>query len=153
MMLERHHREHGGIAGGPDRHGLACAHAGGNAHEPVSFDACLLAKAAEMRLPTPPAIEDHPIASLPGGMARRFDCSCEIDSGNHRKATHDRRLAGDRKSILVVERRPFDMDGDVAVHEIVFIEISKPDLLAGLAFLDHNRFESCHDWLRTTDNG
>ncbi len=78
-------------------------------------------------------------------MSGGFDCSGEIDPGNHGKASHDRRLTGDCQSILVVERGPLDAHVDVAIHEIGFVEIDKSDLLAGLGFLDHDGFHQRPD--------
>ena len=48
------------------------------------------------------------VAGLPLRMRGLFDGAGEIDAGDHREAPHHRRLAGDGKAILVVQRRPFD---------------------------------------------
>ena len=84
-------------------------------------------------------------------MAGGFNRSGEIDPGDHGKAAHHRRLAGDRKPVLVVERRPFDAHIDIAVHEIAGIEVGEGGLLAGLTLLDHDGFEFGHQ--TTEDRG
>ena len=81
-----------------------------------------------MGLAQAPAVEDHLVAGFPLGMGRGLDGSRQIDAGNHGKAAHHRRLAGDRKTVLVIERRPLGADGDVAIHEIALVEIGEAGL-------------------------
>jgi len=50
------------------------------------------------------------------------------DAGDHGKAAHHRRLAGDGKTVLVIERRPLGADRDVAIHEIALVEIGEAGL-------------------------
>src|SRR5262249_42063047 len=97
--------------------------------------------AAEMRLAHAPAVEHDTVARLPFGMARTLDHAGEIDPRNHREAAHDRRLPGDRKPILVVYRRPFDRDRDVAVHQVLLVEIDESDALALLGLVDADCLE------------
>ena len=49
-----------------------------------------------------------------------------------------------REAVLVIHRRPFDRDGDVAVHQILFVEIGKPHRLAVLGLIDDDRLECRH---------
>ena len=78
-----------------------------------------------------------------------FHCGCddcldgagEIDAGDHRKAPHHRRLAGDGEAVLVVQRRPFDADGDVAVHQFGFVELRERDGGAFFGLVDPDRLE------------
>src|SRR5262249_22306324 len=100
-----------------------------------------LGMAAEMRLAHAPAVEHDTVARLPFGMARTLDHAGEIDPRNHREAAHDRRLPGDRKPILVVDRRPFDRDRDVAVHQVLLVEIDESDVLALLGLVNADGFE------------
>src|SRR5262249_55567444 len=102
------------------------------------------AVSAEMRLAQAPAVEDHLIARFPFGMARGLDRARKVDAGDHWESPHDRRLTGDGEAVLVVERRPFDADRDVALHEVTLIEIGERGLRAGLRFFDHDRLESRH---------
>jgi len=95
-------------------------------------------------LPASPAVEDHLVSGLPFGIGRGLDRAGEIDSRNHRKAAHHRNLAGDRQAILVIERRPFDPDGDVTLHQIALIEIGEAGFRPGLGLLDHDRLERRH---------
>ena len=142
--LQRHHRQHGGIAGGADGHGFAGAHAVRQPHQPVALDARLLRIAAEVGLAAAPAVEDHLIAGFPAGMRRGLHRAGEIDAGDHREAAHHRRFAGDREPVLVIHRRPIHGDGDVPVHQILLVEIGEPDRLSGLALIDDDRLESAH---------
>ncbi len=86
--------------------------------QPVALDASHCRIAAEMGLANAPAIEQHLVAGLVVGMVRRCDRTGEIDAGHERKTPHDRRLARHRQSVLVIDRRPLDRDGHVAIHEI-----------------------------------
>src|SRR5581483_10088590 len=70
-----------------------------------------------------PAGADHLVAGLPGGMRGLRDGAGEIDPGDHGKAPDHRRLAGDGETIFVIERRPFDGDDDIAIHQLGFIEL------------------------------
>jgi hypothetical protein len=79
-------------------------------------------------------------------MRRRFHNAGEIDASDHREAPHHRRLAGDGEAVFVIQRRIFDADGDVAVHQIFPVEIGKRDRLAGFRFVDDDGFESGHSY-------
>ena len=46
----------------------------------------------------------------------------------------------DGETVFVIHRRPFDSDGDVAVHQIFLIEIGEPHRLPGPGLVDD-------DWL------
>ena len=91
-----------------------------------------------------PAIEDDLVAWFPVRMRRRFHRTGEVDAGDHREAAHHRRLAGDGEAVLVIHRRIFDPDGDVAVHQILVVEIGDPHRLAGRRLVDDDGFESTH---------
>jgi len=73
-----------------------------------------------------------------------FHRAGEIDAGNHRKTANDGRFAGDREPVLVIHRRPFDAHGDVAFHQIGFVEIGEADLLPAITLFDHNSLECRH---------
>ena len=144
VLFQRHHRQHRGVAGGADRHGIARGHRGRQAHEPVALHPRLLGIGAEMGLAEPPTVEDHLVAGLPVGMGGFLHRAGEIDPGDHRPAPHHRRLAGERKAVLVVDGGIRDPDVDVAFHQIGFVEIRERDLLAAVGFLDHDCFETRH---------
>src|SRR5207249_121818 len=108
------------------------------------LDPRLFGIAAEMRLAHTPAVDNDLVARLPLRMRRRLDRAREIDAGDHRKAAHDRRLAGDRETILVVHGRPFDPNGDVALHQIGFVEIGEADPLSAVTLLDYDGLECRH---------
>ena len=80
-----------------------------------------------MGLAHAPAVADHLVAGFPGRVRRHLDGACEIDAGDHGKAPHHRRLAGDGEAVFIVQRRPFDGDGDVAVHQFGFVELRQRD--------------------------
>ena len=123
MLFQREHRKHRGEAGGTDRHRVARRHPHRQAHQPIALDARLLGVSAEMSLTHTPAGADHLVAGLPLRMRRLLDGAREVDACDHREAPHDRRLAGDGKAILVVQRGPFDPHGDVALHQFGFVEL------------------------------
>src|SRR5437763_10527628 len=89
-------------------------------------------------------------------MSRALNSAGEIDAWNHWEAAHHRRLPGDGQPILIIEGRPLDGHGDVAVHQVGFIEIGETNLRTDFRFLDDDRFESGHAltrWQRTDDRG
>ena len=141
MLFQRQHRQHRGVAGGADRHRVARRHALGQPHQPVALDAGLLGIGAEMGLAHAPAVADHLVAGLPLRMRGLFDGAGEIDAGDHRETPHHRRLAGDGKAILVVQRRPFDRDGDVAFHQFGFVELGERGGGALVRLVDPDRLE------------
>jgi hypothetical protein len=77
-------------------------------------------------------------------MGRGLDHAAEIDARDHGEAAHHGRLAAHREAILVIDRRPFDTDGHVAVHQFVLVEIGEADGLARIALVDADRPEHCH---------
>ena len=96
---------------------------------------------AEMGLAQAPAVEDDLVAGLPGGMRRGFDRAGEIDAGDHREAAHHRRLAGDRKPVLVVHRRPFDATVTSPSIRSFSSKSVSADGLAVFRLVDHDRLE------------
>jgi hypothetical protein len=74
-----------------------------------------------------------------------LDRAGEIDAGDHREATHHRRLAGQREAVLVVQRRPFDTDGDVAVHQFRVVELGQCGGGTLVRLVDPDCLERCHD--------
>src|SRR5262245_1747380 len=78
-------------------------------------------------------------------MRRTLDRTGEIDARDHRPAPHDRCLTGEGETILVVDGRPFDADGDVALHQIGFIEVGERDRLTALRLLDHDCLQGRQD--------
>ena len=82
-----------------------------------------------MRLADAPAVEDDPVALAPVGMVGSDHRSGEIDARNQRPAAHDRRLAGDGQTVLVVDRRRLDRDGDVTLHQIGVGQVDDIDRL------------------------
>ncbi len=68
----------------------------------------------------------------------------EINAGNHRKAANHRSLSRDRKPVLVIDRRIFDADGHVAVHQVGFVKIGERSFGAALRLLDHDCLERSH---------
>src|SRR5262249_3821180 len=94
-----------------------------------------------------PAVEDHLVARFPIGMRGALDGASKIDARDHRPSPHHRRLSGQSKAVLIVDGRPFDADGDVAVHEVGLVEIGQRNPLAAVCLLDHDRLECRHTLL------
>jgi len=80
-------------------------------------------------------------------MGGLLDGPGEVDAGDHGKAPYHRRLAGDGKAVLVVQRRPFDGNGDVALHQLGFVELGKRRCGALVGLVDPDRLERCQDEL------
>jgi len=70
-----------------------------------------------------------------------FDGAGKIDTGDHREAAHHRRLAGDGKTVLVIQRRPLDAHGDVALHQFGFVELCQRDSRTLFRLVDADRLE------------
>ena len=65
----------------------------------------------------------------------------EIDAGDHRKAAHHRRLAGDGEPVLVVDGRMAHPHQDIALHQGVGSEVLQGDALACIGLLDEDGLE------------
>ncbi len=100
-----------------------------------------------MGLAHAPAVADDLVAGFPGEMRGLCDGAGEIDAGDHGKAPHHRRLAGDGEAVLVVQRRPLDGDGDIALHQLGFIELRERGGGALLRLVDPDRLERSQDKL------
>src|SRR6266480_6201469 len=96
-----------------------------------------------MGLAHAPAGADHPVAGLPLRMRGLFNGAGEVDARDHRKAPHHRCLAGDGKAVLVVQRRPFDPHGDVAVHQFGLVELRERGAGTLVRLVDPDRLERC----------
>ncbi|MGY3465365.1 hypothetical protein ACVW0I_002236 [Bradyrhizobium sp. LM6.11] len=81
---------------------------------------------------------------LPLRMRGLLDRAGEIDAGDHREAAHHRRLAGEREAVLVVQRRPFHANGDVALHQLCFVELRELRGGALVRLVDPDRLEIGH---------
>jgi hypothetical protein len=77
-------------------------------------------------------------------MLRGLHHAGEIDPRDHRETAHHRSLAGEREPVLVVEARPFDADGDVAVHQVLLVEIGETDRLPVVGLVNEDRPERRH---------
>jgi hypothetical protein len=55
-----------------------------------------------------------------------------------------KRLAGDGKAVLVVQRRPFDPNGDVALHQFSLVELRERDGGALFGLVDPDCPERSH---------
>ena len=56
-------------------------------------------------------------------MAAGGNAADEIDARHHRELTHDRAFIADGECVFVVQRGPGDIDGDVMVGQLGFVEI------------------------------
>src|SRR5215216_1481639 len=82
-------------------------------------------------------------------MLRCLDHACKVDTGNHREPAHDRSLAGERKAVFVVQAGPIDADGDVAVHQVLLVEIGEADRLPLVGLANEDRSEGRHRLVST----
>src|ERR1700759_1986477 len=92
----------------------------------------------------PPTVADHLVPGFPLRMGRLFDGAGEIDAGDHRKAPYYRGLAGQRQTVLVVQRRPLDPHRDVAFHQFGFVKLRERGARALVRLVDSDRLESSH---------
>src|SRR4051812_19972775 len=95
-----------------------------------------------MRFAGAPALEHDLVADPEIGMRGGDYGAGEVDAWNKWETPHDRRRAGDRQSVLVVDRGVFDRNGDVAFHQVGLGKLGDGDrlLLVGVAG-DQDRLE------------
>jgi hypothetical protein len=94
-----------------------------------------------MRFADAPAVEHHAVAHLPGRIGTLADGAGEVDARHHRKAAHDRRLAGQRQTVLVVERAPLDPHRDVARGQHGIVDLLNGGLVTGFILGDQDSLE------------
>ena len=141
VFFQSEDREHRRKTGGANRHRIARRECLGQTHQPIAFDARLLGVGAEMGLTHAPASADHVVAGFPPRMRRLLDGAREVDARDHRETPHHRRLAGDGEAILVVQRRPFDPNGNIAFHQFGFVKRRERGRGALVRLVDPDRLE------------
>jgi hypothetical protein len=60
---------------------------------------------------------------------------------HHRKAAHHRRLAGQCQAVLVIERRPFDLDRGVGFWQHGIVDVLQLSLVNAVVFGDQDSLE------------
>src|ERR1700712_4353649 len=94
-----------------------------------------------MSLADAPAVEDDAVSSaIVGVLGVAYDAG-DVDARHHGELAHHRTFAGDRKPILVVQRRVGDLDGDVALGQLRLINVAQGGTIPGLILLDQDRLE------------
>ncbi len=141
VLFESQHAEHRGVAGGADCHRLAGREGGGQRHQPFAPDPRHLGQTATMRFADAPAVQHDAVAHLPGRIRTLADSAGKIDARHHRKAPDDRRLAGQRQAVLVVERTPFDPDRDVARGQHGIVDLLNGGVVTGFILGDQDSLE------------
>ncbi len=141
MVLERHNGQHRRVARCPDSHGLSRREHRGSLDQPVAVDASVLGIATIMRLAGAPTIQDNVISRLELGMSRAFHRACEINAGHHGPAAHNRSLASQRQTILVVEGGVRDLNQDVAGHQVRITELCPVSFLPLWTLAQHQGLE------------
>ena len=125
VALDRHQRQHGGEAGGADRHRFGPGEAGRQLDQPVAVHPRSFGIAAEMGLAEPIAGQHDLVAGREVRAARTLDDSGEIDAEHHGKPADDRRFAAERQPVLVIDGRMGDADRHVAVHELGLVHVDE----------------------------
>ena len=87
------------------------------------------------------AVGDHLVAGLEAGMGGTLHHAGEIDAEKHRELARDRRLAGKRQPVLVIDGRVRDADRHVAVHQLGVFGLYEADRLARSGLIHPHRFE------------
>src|SRR5512141_1186236 len=123
MGLESQDAEHRRVASSADGHCLIGTQSLRQRYEPVPLHASPLGVAAEMGFAETPSVEDDAVAGLVVRMARGLDDAGEIDAWDHGKTAHHRRLTGDGQSVLVIDRRVADTNGNVTIHQIAVAQV------------------------------
>src|SRR3977135_917678 len=97
-----------------DRHGALGGDRGRQLDEPVTFHARLGGIASPMELADAIPIEDNLVARPEGSVFRTFYSAGEINAADMRPSLHQAPAGRQHQPILVVERRIFDRDRDIA---------------------------------------
>ena len=145
VLFQRQHREHGGETGGADRHRVAGGETVRQTHQPVALHPRLFCICSKMGLAHAPAGADHLVAGLPCRVRGLLDRAGEIDACNHWETSHHRRLSGDGKTVLVVQRRPLHGNCDVAVHQLGFVKLRERGCGAFVGLVDTDCLERGHE--------
>ena len=122
-MFEGEHRQHRGVTGRADRHGVLCRKRRRNLDQPFAFHPCLLRISAVMGLTQSPAVGDDAVSDCDAGIGGCLHCSSEIDTGNEGKLANDLRAPANGQRVLVVHGRIVDRDRDIARHQIGVVEV------------------------------
>src|ERR1019366_8963085 len=130
-----------------DGHGVPLIERSGERDEPLAFDARLLRQAAPVLLTDAPAVEDHAVAFLVVRVRAFGHDPGKVDARNHRETANDGRLPGDGETVLVVQRRVDDVDGDIPFGKGRLVEAGNVDTLTGVVLADHDCRK--HRWLLT----
>ena len=92
MIFERHDAQDGGKACRANRHGIACAKARREWHQPIGIEPCLGGITAPMGLAHPPAGQDNRVTNLVAVIAGLADRASKINTRNMRIIAHQTAL-------------------------------------------------------------
>ncbi len=123
MRLQRHHAQHGRIAGRAYGHGIPCAEGLGPADQPVAVHPRLLGEPAPVGLAHAPSVEQHGIAGLETRVLAVQHRAGQVDARHHGELAHHGRAPRDGQCILVVERGMRDGHAHRAGGQAGFVQL------------------------------
>ena len=144
VLLERHHRQHGGEPCGPHTHGTPGREALREPNQLARLHPRLLGETAPLQLAHAPAREQHGLSGLELRRCRNGDPPGKIDAGHMRIFPHQPAEAFQDQPVLVVERGVLNVDDHVAVRQRGLRQPLdfRADLAIGL--VQHERLELAH---------
>ena len=119
MGLERVDRQARREPGGAEGHGLAGREAVGQRHDPVGGNAGVARPAAVVGDAEVVAGDEHLVAGGERVAVGGHDLAGEVDARHQRRDAGDLALGDGRQRVLVVDARPVDAHGHLAVAEVV----------------------------------
>ena len=119
VLLHSPHRHGGGESRRAQRHRLEQAEPRGQRHDRLRRDAGELRKTAVERFAEVAPGDEHAIAPREAPVDAAFDHTRQIDAGGAHRPPRNRRVAGHRQRVLVIETRVGDADNHLAWGEII----------------------------------
>jgi hypothetical protein len=117
--LQRVDRQSSGEPGGAQSHRLAGREAVGQCDDPVGRHPCVARPAAVVGDAEVVAGDEDLVAGGERVAVAGHDLAGEVDAGHQRRDARDLALGDGGQRVLVVDARPVDADGHLAVAEVV----------------------------------
>ena len=139
VILQCHDAEHRGVAGGADRHRLLVGEGVRHRNEPIRLHPRLLGVAAPVALAQPVAVDQHAVAGRERVRSGFRDRPGQIDPADHRYGTANRRGAGDRQAVLVVQGGVLHIDQDVVLGQVAQCQVTEAGGVLIVDLVDNDR--------------
>jgi len=141
VLLQGHHGEHGGEAGGPGRHRAAEAEPAGERYEPLAAHPSPLRIAAPVQLADPPPGEHDLVTGMVVRVGALQHHAGQVDPRDVRITAHQPAQAAQDHAVLVVEAGVTHVHGDVALRQVGVPQVADLAADATVLLVEHQSFE------------